>query len=63
MSKTILVKKDEESGEYYFDITELSDLFEDSSIIDTYSVETNDDGSIIVEFFDKDGNKVTPIKV
>lgn len=65
MSKTILIQKDEESGEYYFDITELpelSDLFEDSSIIDTYSVETNDDGSIIVEFFDKDGNKVKPIK-
>lgn len=63
MSKTVLVKKDEETGEYYFDVTDLSDLFEDVSIVDSYSLETKDDGSIILEFFDKDNNKITPKKV
>jgi len=62
MSKTVFIKKDEESGEYYFDVTDISDLFEDASIVDTYSIETKDDGSIVLEFFDKDGNKITPIK-
>lgn len=62
MSKTVVVKKDEESGEYYFDITELSDLFEDVSVVDTYSIEMKDDKSMVVEFFDKDGKKVIPSK-
>jgi hypothetical protein len=62
MAKTVVVKKDEETGEYYFDITELSDLFDDISIIDTYSIEMRDDKSIVVEFFDKDGKKVIPSK-
>lgn len=63
MSKTVIVKKDEDSGEYYFDISEISDLFEDFSLIDSYSIEQLDDGSIIVEFYDVDGNKVIPSKV
>lgn len=58
MSKSIQVKKDEESGEYYLDFDDLKDLFEDSSIVDQYSLEWKDDGSIIMEFFDKDGNKI-----
>lgn len=62
MAKTVVVKKDEETGEYYFDVTELSDLFDDISIIDTYSIEMRDDKSIVVEFFDKDGKKVIPSK-
>jgi hypothetical protein len=63
MAKTVVVKKDEETGEYYFDVTELSDLFDDISIIDTYSIEMRDDKSIVVEFFDKDNNKIVPKKV
>lgn len=63
MAKTVVVKKDEETGEYYFDITELSDLFDDVSVIDTYSIEMKDDNSIVVEFFDKDNNKIVPKKV
>jgi hypothetical protein len=63
MSKIIPVKKDENTGEYYFDVTDVSDLFEDASIVDTYSLETRDDGTIILEFFDKDGNKVVPTKI
>lgn len=63
MSKTVLIKKDEETGEYYFDVTDLSDLFDDVSLVDSYSLETKEDGSIILEFFDKDNNKVIPKKV
>lgn len=62
MSKTIEIKKDEESGEYYFDFNDLKDLFEDSSIVDQYSLEWKDDGSVVMEFFDKDGNKILPKK-
>lgn len=58
MSKSIQVKKDEDSGEYYFDFDDLKDLFEDPSIVDQYSLEWKDDGSVIMEFFDKDGNKI-----
>jgi len=62
MSKTVLIKKDEESGEYYFDVTDLADLFEDVSLVDSYSLETKEDGSMVLEFFDKDGNKIHPTK-
>lgn len=62
MSKTVLIKKDEETGEYYFDVTDLSDLFDDVSIVDSYSLETKDDGTMILEFFDKDNNKIIPKK-
>ena len=48
----MIIKKDEDTGEYYFDVNDLRDLFEDASIIDQYSMETRDDGSIIIEFFD-----------
>ena len=63
MSKTVIVKKNEETGEYYFDVTDLSDLFDDVSLVDSYSLENKDDGSIILEFFDKDNNKISPKKV
>ncbi len=63
MAKTVIVKKDESTGEYYFDVNDLKDLFDDASIIDQYSMEWRDDGSVIIEFFDKDNNKVIPKEV
>ena len=63
MSKTVVIKKDEETGEYYFDMKDLEDLFEDASIIDQYSMEWRDDESVVLEFFDKDNNKIIPKKV
>jgi hypothetical protein len=62
MSKVVEVKKDEESGEYYFDFEDLKSLFEDPSLIEEYSMEWRDDGSVVLEFFDKDGNKIFPKK-
>jgi hypothetical protein len=58
MSIKATVKKDEESGDYYFDILDLAHLFEDVSLVDTYSMEERDDGALFIEFFDKDGNKI-----
>lgn len=63
MSKTVIVKKDEEADEYYFDMKDLEDLFEDASLIDQYSMEWRDDGSVVLEFFDKDNNKIIPKKI
>lgn len=63
MAKIVIVKKDESTGEYYFDVNDLKDLFEDASIIDQYSLESRDDGSVIIEFFDRDNNKVIPKEV
>jgi hypothetical protein len=63
MSKTVVIKKDEETQEYYFDMKDLEDLFQDPSLIDQYSMELRDDGSILLEFFDKDNNKILPNKV
>lgn len=63
MSKTIVVKKDEESGEYYFDFEDIKDMFTNPDLIDSYSIETRDDGGIILEFFDKDENKIVPDKI
>lgn len=63
MSKTISVKKDEESGEYYFDFEDLKDMFTNPDLVDSYSIETRDDGSIVLEFFDKDENRVVPDKI
>jgi hypothetical protein len=60
MSKTIEVKKDEESGEYYFDFNDLMDLFDEPDLVDSYSMETRDDGSVVIEFFDKNNNKIFP---
>lgn len=63
MSKTISVKKDEESGEYYFDFEDLKEMFTNPELIDSYSLETRDDGVLVLEFFDKDENKVVPDKI
>ena len=63
MSKVIFVKKDEEKQECYFDMKDLEDLFEDALLINQYSIECRDDGSAVLEFFDKDNNKIFPSKV
>lgn len=63
MSKTISVKKDEESGEYYFDFEDIKEMFTNPELIDSYSLETRDDGVLVLEFFDKDENKVVPDKI
>lgn len=58
----ITLKKDEETGESYIDIADLAELFEDISIVDHYVLTEHDDGSISLQFFDKDENVVNPKK-
>jgi len=54
------IKKDEETGEHYLDINDLSDLFDDISLIEYYTIEERDDNSIAISFFDENNNKVYP---
>lgn len=59
----IKLKKDQSTGELYIDFSELEHLFEDPSIVHSYTLEEREDGNIIIEFFDKDENKVFPKSV
>ena len=56
--KLIELKKDEE-GNNYFDLEDLSDLF-DIAKIDSYEIKETDNGGITVAFFDESGNPVKP---
>jgi len=62
MTTRIEIKKDEDSGEHYIDVYDLADLFEDVDLVESYKFEWRDDGSISMEFFDKDDNRVFPKK-
>jgi len=57
VNKVVELKEDED-GNSYFDLENLSDLF-DIEKIDSYEI-IEKDGGIIVSFFDKDGNPVLP---
>ncbi len=55
----IQIKKDEESGEYYFDLEDIKDII-DISLIETYNLEKREDESFAITFYDKDQNKIMP---
>lgn len=55
----VQIKKDEESGEYYFDLEELKDII-DISLIETYNLEKKEDESFAITFYDKDQNQIIP---
>lgn len=57
MTKTIRLKTNE-SGESYIDIAELADML-DITQVDTYT-QSEQDGGIVIKFFDKDGNLIEP---
>lgn len=59
---SVKIKKDEETGEYYIDIEDLKELFEDISVIDSYVFEELEDGEFSLQFYDKDENIVYPVK-
>lgn len=56
----ITIKKDEESGEHYIDLNDLAELFDDISVVEYYTIDEKEDGSLSLEFFDKDDKKVEP---
>lgn len=56
----VQIKKDLESEDYYLDVNDLSELFDDISIVEYYTIEEREDNSLVLSFFDKDNNKVYP---
>ena len=62
MKNGVKIKKDKDSGDHYIDIYDLVDLFEDIDLVESYKFEWKDDGYILMEFFDKDDNRVFPKK-
>jgi hypothetical protein len=57
----VTIQKNEESGEYYFDINELKDIL-DISKIDTYNIESLETGAFAITFYDVDKNQIMPKK-
>lgn len=62
MTTTIFVKKDKETGEHYLDFEDLKCLFDNPDEVDSFSVATDSDGSLVLSFFDKNKNKILPTK-
>ena len=56
----ISIKK--ESGEHYLDIEDLKKLFDDTSIIKYYTIESFEDGSFSLVVYDKNENIIMPKK-
>lgn len=54
----IQVKKSDD-GSHYFDINDFKDIV-DIDKVEYYSLESKEDGSLIVAFFDKDKNFIKP---
>ena len=54
------IRKDEETGESYIDIADLSEVFEDISAVEYYELTENKDGVITLRFFDKDKTTIIP---
>lgn len=60
-SKIIKIQQDPKSKDGFIDIQEFKDLF-DISKIDSYKLTSVENKNLILEFFDKDGNKILPKK-
>jgi hypothetical protein len=52
------VKKDQETNQFYIDWEDLKDMFDSPDLVNSYKLEWLEDGSVAMEFFDIDGNKV-----
>lgn len=57
---TTMLKKDEKTGEYYFDLQDFKDIL-DIDKVDTYETVINKDtNEVTITFFDKDGKRLLP---
>lgn len=56
----VSIKKDPDSGEFYIDLYELQDYFDDISVIEYYKLEQFENGNIALSFFDKNDETVKP---
>lgn len=61
MRKEIKVKEDPKTGDCYLDIKDFSDVV-DITKVDKYKFSDAKDGSLVITFYDKDGNVVYPKK-
>lgn len=57
---SVSIKKDEGTGEYYIDVKDLSEFFEDVNKISHYSISELENGVVKVEFYDENNEKVLP---
>lgn len=54
----IPIKKDESSGEFYIDILDLEKIFDNTSEIEYYTVEEVENQALMLNFFNKNNEKV-----
>lgn len=59
--QTISIKKDEQTGESYFDLDEIAHLFENPKSISYYEITELEDEQLSIVFYDSEKN-VIPIK-
>lgn len=59
--KTVVIQKDQDTGEHFFDLADFADII-DVNKVDSYQFSKNESGGLILEFFDKDNNKIIPKK-
>jgi hypothetical protein len=53
---SLRIKKDTETDENYIDFADLEHLFDQPELVDSYEISWDDNGTGILQFFDKDGN-------
>lgn len=54
--KNIQIKKDPDTDEFYLDMQDIHDYFEDPSIVAGYELLELEGGALSIKFYDKDGN-------
>ena len=54
----IPIKKDESSGEFYIDILDLEKVFDNTSEIEYYTIEEVENQALMLNFFNKNNEKV-----
>lgn len=61
LKKSAKVKKDEETGELYLDLSDFSD-YVDAGKVGSYEMVINEDKTITIKFYDKNGKNLLPKK-
>jgi hypothetical protein len=59
---TVQLKKDEETGESYFDLDDIAHFFEDPKSISYYELKELENNQISIIFYDEQKN-VIPLKI
>lgn len=58
--KTIEIKQDLTTQEYYLDFEDIKDLFDKPEDVVYYNLDKNEDGVMVFTAFDKDKNQIFP---